>query len=298
MELAKALKKYSSPIRLVSRNPVKVNQDDQLFAADVMKTESLKKAVEGSSVVYICVGFAYSYQVWLRDWPPFMRNIIDACIENNSKLVFFDNMYMYDKNHLGAMDEQTPVNPPSKKGRIRAEIAQMLIDASEKRQLKTLIARSADFYGPSIQKTSLLTETVFKPLSKGKRAFWMGSARFKHSFTYTPDAGKATALLGNTDAAYNQIWHLPTASNPFSGAQWVEKIAAELGVKARYQATPKFMVSLLGLFDPVMREFPEMMYQYDRDYIFRSDKFENQFKIKPTPYLDGIREIVDLDYRN
>jgi len=34
---------------------------------------------------------------------------------------------------------------------------------------------------------------------------------------------------------------------------------------------------LLGLFIPLMREMPEMMYQYDRDYVFNSDKFTNHF---------------------
>jgi hypothetical protein len=35
-------------------------------------------------------------------------------------------------------------------------------------------------------------------------------ANKKHSFIYTPDAAKATAILGNTPDAYNQVWHLPT----------------------------------------------------------------------------------------
>ncbi len=59
----------------------------------------------------------------------------------------------------------------------------------------------------------------------------MASLNFKHSFTYTPDAGKATALLGNSEKAYNQVWHLPTAKNPYTGREWIEAIAKEMGVK-------------------------------------------------------------------
>ncbi|MCA9735571.1 MAG: NAD(P)H-binding protein [Deferribacteres bacterium] len=296
VQLAKELVKYTNEIRLVSRNPKKINPTDELLAADVMNPDAVKYAVKGSSVVYITVGFEYNHKVWKEKWPKFMKSVIDACIENKCKLVFFDNIYMYDPAFLHNMTEETPINPSSKKGGIRAQIFKMLMDKVEAKELTALVARSADFYGPSIKNTSMLTETVFGPLSKGKKANWMGSVDFKHSFTYTPDAAKATALLGNTDDAYNQVWHVPTAANPMTGKEWIETVAKEMGQKPKYQAATRFIVKILGLFIPIMREMPEMMYQYEGDYVFRSDKFEKAFKMKPTPYLDGIREIVKSDY--
>lgn len=298
IELAKALKVHTENIRLVSRKPEKVNPTDELISADLLIPNEVEKAIKGSSIVYLTVGFPYSLKVWKDKWPKLMRNVIDACKKENCKLVFFDNIYMYDADHLNGMTEETPINPPSKKGLKRAEIAKMLLDEVEKGSLKALIARSADFYGPSIANTSMLTETVFKPLSSGKKANWMSSVNYKHSFTYTPDAAKATALLGNTEDAYNQVWHLPTAADPFTGKEWIETIAKELGVKPKYQAAPKFIVRIIGLFVPIMKEMVEMMYQYDRDYIFKSSKFEKRFDFIPTPYVDGIKYIVNLDYKN
>jgi nucleoside-diphosphate-sugar epimerase len=180
---------------------------------------------------------------------------------------------------------------------VRTEVVNMITDAIDRGELKALIARSADFYGPSISTTSVLTETVFKPLSQGKKANWLGSVDFKHSYTYTPDAGKATALLGNTEDAYGQVWHLPTAHDPFTGKEWIEAIAKEMGAKANYQVAPKFLVRVMGLFMPLMRELVEMMYQNDRDYVFDSSKFEKRFTISATPYLEGIKAVVDTDYR-
>lgn len=297
IELAKALKQYTSQIRLVSRNPQKVNSTDKLYPADLLNPAALKEAIKGSEIVYSTIGFEYKAGIWQKKWPVYMRNLLDACIENNCKLVFFDNIYMYDQNYMNDIHENTPVNPPSKKGKVRAEIAGMILKEIDARRLKAMIVRSADFYGPGIQKTSMLTQTVLDPLSKGKKANWMSSVDFKHSFTYTPDAGKATALLGNTDEAYNQIWHLPTASNPLTGKEWIEAIANEMGVKPKYQVATKFIVRMLGLFIPIMREMPEMMYQYDRDYIFKSDKFEKRFDIKPTSYQEGIKAIIQSDYK-
>ena len=295
IELAKALTEYTTDIRLVSRNPKKVNTTDQLLSADITNRDELEKAVKDSEVVYVTVGFPYNHKVWQETWPKFIKDLIPICIKENCKLVFFDNMYMYDEDYLNGMTESTRINPPSKKGKVRAEIANMIMAEVKSGKLKALIARSADFYGPSI-KNSLLIETVFNPLSKGEKASWLGSDEYKHSFTYTPDAAKATAMLGNTETTYGQVWHLPTASNPLTGKQWVEKVADKLHVKPKYRLVSKFMLRTIGLFVPAMRESIEMLYQYDRNYLFDSSKFEKEFNFKPTSYEKGIQAIVDADY--
>ena len=297
IELAKALKEYTNDIRIVSRNPKKVNQNDELLFADLLNKEDVRRAVEGSSIVYVTVGFPYQLKTWQESWPKFINYVIEACKEYHCKLVFFDNIYMYDPEYLNGMNEETPQRPTSKKGLIRKQIADRIMKEVENGSLTALIARSADFYGPAIEKTSMMTEMVFKPLNAGNKANWLSSVNFKHSFTYTPDAGKATALLGNTDSAYKQVWHLPTSSNPFTGKEWIEAIAKEMGVKAKIQVAPKFLVRIMGLFIPLMKELPEMMYQYDREYVFNSDKFEKAFDFKPTPYAEGIKEIVKADYQ-
>ena len=297
IHLAKSLTEYTDKLRLVSRNPKKVNESDELFTADLLQREEVFRSIKGAEIVYVTIGFPYQYKFWKQHWPPFVKNVIEACMEHNSKLVFFDNIYMYDPNFLNGMTEETPVNPVSKKGKVRAEIAQMILDKVATGKLTALIARAADFYGPGIKENSMLTQTVFNRLSKGKGAQWLMSANYKHSFTYTPDAGKATAILGNTPEAYNQVWHLPTAKNPLTGKEWVEAVSKEFDTKAKTQVMGLFMLKLAGIFVPIMKEFPEMMYQYDRDYVFNSNKFEQAFDFKPTPYLKGIKEIIALDYK-
>jgi len=298
IELAKALRTYTNDIRLVSRYPKKVNDSDELMKADLTQLADIKRAIKGSEIVYITIGFPYKTKVWEHEWPTFIQNAIEACSEENAKLVFFDNIYMYDPNHLDGMTEDTPIKPTSNKGKVRAEVAQLIMNAIGTGKVEALIARSADFYGPSIQNTSMLTEMVFKPLSQGKKANWLASVNYKHSFTYTPDAGRATALLGNTPDAYNQVWHLPTAKNSLTGKEWIEAIGNEMDKPAKIQLASRSMVKLMGLFIPVMREIPEMMYQYDRNYEFISDKFMNRFEFEITPYQLGIRQIINADYKS
>jgi nucleoside-diphosphate-sugar epimerase len=249
--------------------------------------------VEGSEVVYLVLGFDYNIKVWEENWPKLMRAVIDACKKHGSKLVFFDNVYMYDINAIPHMTEESPINPPSRKGAVRKQIASMIMNEVKTGQLKALIARSADFYGPGTNGKAVINELVFKNLLKKKRALWFIDAGKKHSFTFAPDAARATALLGNTDDAYNQVWHLPTDKNILTGREIVALFADELKADSNVRVVPMWMIRLMGLFVPVMREMPEMMYQYDRDYFFDSSKFEKRFNFQPVSYSEGIRRTVN-----
>ena len=288
--IAKTLPEYTNNIRLVSRNPKAVTGKEELVSADLTSADQVMSAVKGSEVVYLTAGLQYNIKIWHEQWPKLMKNVIDACKENSAKLVFFDNVYMYGKV-VGPMTEETPFNPCSRKGEVRAKTATMILDEVSKGSLIALIARAADFYGPETY-TSFLNMMVFENMKKGKEAQLMISKNLKHSFTYTPDAGKATALLGNTPSAYNQTWHLPTDSNALTGQQIVEMAAKELNVKPKITVLPKLMIQLAGLFNPIIKESVEMLYQYDSEYIFDSGKFDKAFKFDKILYPEGIRNSV------
>jgi len=290
--LAKELNTYTKQIRLVSRNPKKVNDGDELFPSDLSDPLQVDKAIAGSEIVYLLVGFEYKLSVWQNNWPKLMRATIDACIKHKSKLVFFDNVYLYDINEIAHMTEDSKINPPSKKGMVRAQIANMLMDEVKSGKLNALIARAADFYGPKNEK-SFLVELVYNNLKKNKKPQWLIDASKKHSFTFTPDAAKATALLANTPDAFNQVWHLPTDRNTLTGSEIIALFNKQMNGSKKEMVLPMWMLKLLGLFVPLMREMPEMMYQYDRDYFFDSSKFEKRFNFKPTSYAEGIKLTVN-----
>jgi nucleoside-diphosphate-sugar epimerase len=290
-ELAKELKNYTKQIRLVSRNPKSINQNDELFQCDLTQKAEVEKTVEGAKIAYLTVGLPYQTKVWQEQWPVIMQNTISACKKHKTKLVFFDNIYMYNPAHLNPMTEETEILPSSKKGKVRAQIAKLVLDEIASGNLDALIARSADFYGPNIN-NSVLTETVLKNLKTGKKANWFCSTKFKHNFTFTPDAAKATALLGNTESAYGQVWHLPTAA-PLIGKEWIEAFAKEMDVEPKTMVASKLIIKIMGLFNPIMKEFVEMLYQYDRDYDFDSSKFETVFNVKPTQINEGIKQVVN-----
>jgi len=290
-ELARNLTQYTKKIRNFSRNPKKVNPNDDLYPGNLLNPGQVLDAVKDSEVVYLTAGLKYDIKVWREQWPLIMKNVIDACKKHNSKLVFFDNVYLYGKVN-GAMTEETPVDPSSEKGDVRAKIVQMILNEVKNGSLKALIARAADFYSPH-NNNSVANMLVFDKFVKGARAQWLINDNVKHSWTYTPDAGKGTAILGNTESAYNQVWHLPTRNNPPTGKEFIELAANEFGIEPKYMVLSKWMISMAGLLDGDIRNSLEMLYQSDSDYIFDSSKFEKEFNFIPISYEEGIRHTVD-----
>ncbi|MBK5279600.1 MAG: NAD-dependent epimerase/dehydratase family protein [Bacteroidia bacterium] len=288
--LLKSLPAYTDKIRVVSRNPKKVNPTDQLFSADLLNAEQTDKAVAGSKVAYLTAGLPYTTKVWREQWPVVMNNVIAACKKHNSKLVFFSNVYPYGKVS-GWMTEETPFNPCSKKGEVRAKIEEKLLAEMKSGNLQAMIVRGADFYGPNTP-LSFVDALLFKNFAAGKKGQWMLNDHTLHSFTYTPDAGKALAILGNAESAFNQVWHAPTDKNVLSGKQFIELAAKEFGVKPDYMILKKWMVRMAGLFDSNIREAVEMLYQSEVDYLFDSSKFEKAFNFTPTTYSQGLVETV------
>ncbi len=82
-ELARALAHYTPDIQLVSRDPKKVNNTDQLFSADLTDADRVAKAVQGAEVAYLTVGLPYDTAVWRSVWPVVMANVINACKQHN-----------------------------------------------------------------------------------------------------------------------------------------------------------------------------------------------------------------------
>lgn len=190
------------------------------------------------------------------------------------------------------MTEESALNPPSYKGLVRRQLVQMIMDEVKAGKLMALIARSADFYGPDNSK-SLFGEMVTVNLKKGKAASWPIDKNKIHSFTFTPDAAKATALLGNTHDAYNTTWHLPTDKSKLTGKDYIDLFSSAMKVPDKVKTVPLWMFKAIGLFVPIMRELTEMMYQYDRDYFFDSSKFDKRFNFRTTSYQEGVKIIVD-----
>ncbi|MEO6521207.1 MAG: NAD-dependent epimerase/dehydratase family protein [Mucilaginibacter sp.] len=292
--LARELENNNEIVRLVSRKPIQTTGKTTWVKGDLTNYSQILEAAKGSAVIYLCAGLVYDKKVWQEQWPKIMQNVINVAKQTGARLIFFDNVYMYGLVN-GAMTENTPYNPCSAKGEVRAHIANTLMDETKAGNLNASIARGADFYGAE-SLNSFYDMMVLSKYANGEKAQWLGKVSCKHSFTYIPDAGKGMYLLGQNPDSDNQIWHMPTAP-ALTGNEFINLAAQAFNVQPKYSTVNKLMMQLAGIFSKPIRGSVEMYYQYDHDYIFDSAKFEKAFNFKPTSYKNGVEYLSETMFK-
>ncbi len=292
-ELVRELhRNYTNDIRLVSRNPKKINDSDQLFPANLMDKEATEKAVEGSEIAYLTVGLPMNSQLWEEQFPVMVRNTIDACKKHNCKLVFFDNTYMYAKTSE-PQTEESSFMPVGRKSTVRAEIATMLLGEINNKNLNAVICRAPEFYGPN--KTQSITNSlIFENIKKHKKLKVPVADNTKRTLIWTPDASKAMALIGNTPNAYNQTWHLPCDDSRPTYKELISLISKIYEKSFDYSIIKMWQFKLGSLFNKQANELLELLPRYKFDNIFVSDKFKAKFPaFKITTFESGISQIKE-----
>jgi len=292
-ELARELhRNYTTDIRLVSRNPKKINDTDQLFRANLLDAEATDKAVAGSDIAYLTVGLPMHAQMWTEQFPVMMQNVIEACKKHKCKLVFFDNTYMYPKTSE-PQTEESPFIPIGQKSTVRAKMATMLLDEINKKSIEAVICRAPEFYGTG--KTQSITNTlIFDNLKQGKKLKVPIKDNTLRTLIWTPDASRAMALIGNTPDAYNQSWHLPCDDNRLNYKALIQLTSKICSKQLSYTVIKMWMFRLSSLFNKQAKELQELLPRYKYDNIFISDKFKKRFPdFEFTSYQDGVSQIIN-----
>jgi len=292
-ELARELKRnFTSDIRIVSRKAKKINDTDEVFSADLSIREKAIEAVKGSEIAYFTLGLPISSALWEEQFPLILRNVIDACKINGTKLVFFDNTYMYPQDDR-VLTEETAFAPMGRKGRVRRKMAEMVLEEIKSGELEAVICRAPEFYGPG--KTQSITNTLlFNNIKASKKLKVPLSASKKRSLIWTPDASRATALIGNTPDAYGQTWHLPVDKSHPTYKEFIRIASGIYSRDLKYAVVPKFMFKIGSFFNKSVKELLELLPRYEYDNIFDDSKFRKRFpEFQVTTYKQGIRIIKD-----
>ncbi len=292
-ELAKELhRNYTTDIRLVSRNPKKTNDTDQLFPANLLDAHATDKAIAGSEIAYLTVGLPMNAQVWEEQFPIMMKNVIEACKQHKTKLVFFDNTYMYAKTNEPQIEE-SPFVPVGQKSTVRAKMATMLLNEINNKTIEAVICRAPEFYGTG--KTQSITNTlIFENIKQSKKLKVPLKDDTLRTLIWTPDASRAMALIGNTPNAYNQTWHLPCDDNRFTYKELISLASKIYQKEFKYSVIKMWLFELGSLFNKQVKELQELLPRYKYDNLFISDKFKKRFPgFKVTTYREGITQIMN-----
>lgn len=286
LAVMRALRAEGRHVRMINRSSrVRFDKDPEteVGGGDAADPRFTREVCEGAAVVYHCVGLPYPR--W-REFPGIARGIVEGAAAAGATLVYGDNLYAYGQV-AGPLREGLPETASTVKGRIRAEVAALLLDAHRAGRIRMAIGRGSDFFGPHATEATMLGSRVFGRILAGKPVQVIGDPDRLHSYTYLDDFARALAVLGTRSEAVGRIWHVPNAP-PLSTRTIVATIGKLAGIPARVSAAPGWMIGLAGLFNPQLRELKEMLYEFDRDFVVDSTQFEADFGIRATPLEDAL----------
>lgn len=243
----------------------------EIIEGDVMDVELLKEISNNKK--YIFHGINYPYDQWAGNMTAATENIIEAASQNKATIIFPGNIYEF--GNVKEITEDMVPNPTTKKGKIRLELFEMLKSAAHEGKCKVIFMRLPDFYGPNVV-NGLITR-LFGHAVKNKTMNWLIRSDIPHQFVYTPDAARLMLKLCiKTDmpdfALFNYGGMIVPSLNDFAN-----EIAKQSGSPSKLQNLPKFMMNIMALFMPVMKELKENYYLFEYPVILNDDKIRKVF---------------------
>ncbi|MCX7736753.1 MAG: NAD-dependent epimerase/dehydratase family protein [Candidatus Kapabacteria bacterium] len=286
---AESLLESGHKVKLINRcgNMPLPPKGAQIIAADALKLNPKEDLFKDVTAIYQCS--QPPYHQWSELFPSLQNAILSFAIENQTKLIVAENLYMYGNTHGEPMTENTPYNPCSIKGRVRMEMSIMLMDSYKEGKVQVSLIRGSDFFGPW---EPIFGKMIFKAALQRKPLNFLGSLNQPHTFTYVKDFGKALAIAGTDDRSIGKIWHVPSGK-PYTQQEIADIISKKLGYPLKSRATGKFILSFVGLFDKGAKEIIEMLYEFNEPFIMNSDAMEKTFGLSPTSMEKRIEETLE-----
>jgi nucleoside-diphosphate-sugar epimerase len=293
MPLAQHLLAAGKRVRVVKRSAGGVPDGAELMQGNAGDSSFCHEACAGAAAVYHCMNPAYSASQWLERLPRYMDNLISAAGGVGARLVVLDNLYMLGRTGGSPMNENTPANPCSKKGEIRARVAERLFEMQRQGKVRAVCGRAADFYGPGGTLT-FFGDYFWKPVLAGKAGVSLVNAGMLHTYHYIPDVALGLATLGCADESKlvgAPLWMLP-CQPAVSTRDMVSRFGVALGRDIPLNEMPRWLLNTLGLVVPMVREIKEMAYQWDEPFIVDDSRFRGAFDARPTDVEEAARATV------
>ncbi len=285
------LVRQGKTVRVVSRSGqmAEAPQGVELVAGDLYNPAVVRELTQGAAVAYQCA--QPHYWEWPQKFPPLQTAIIEGLAGSGTRLVIGENTYMYGDTNGKPLTEDLPYAAQTRKGQVRAAMAEAALAAHRAGQVPVALGRGSDFFGPWVLDSGF-GDRVFYPALAGKGASFGGKLDLPHTATYIEDFGRALVILGERDAALGRAWHVPNDRPQITQRQFAELVFAETGHPVKASGVSKTMMRLAGLFIPGAREVVEMMYEFEKPFVVDSSQFERAFGVKATPIAEAIKATV------
>jgi nucleoside-diphosphate-sugar epimerase len=283
------------PFRAVGRDAAKLERafghmaQAELFPADLSDLAAASEAARGVDTILYTVGVDYTA---FERHPALMRTTLAAAVASQvPRLVVVSGVYSYGVPQTRRVAETHPRNPMAFKGQMRKAQEDLALEAHHQGQIAAMVVRLPDFYGPHAGNG--LATGIFQAALAGKTANWLGPVSTPHEFLFVPDAAPVITSLAAREDCYGEAWNLGGAGE-IGGIDFITRIYRTVGGGPKYRCAGRTALKLMGWFNPLMRELPEMLYLQETPVILDDNKLASKLgPLHKTPYEQGIRETVE-----
>lgn len=276
------------PVRAIARHPVAgLPSRVEVVVADITDPDAAGRAMAGASVVYHAA--STPYHRWPELLPPLMRGVLAGAAATGARIVYADNLYAYGPVE-GTLTEDLPSRAMGPNGRVRAILADQLMEAHAAGRVRATIGRASDYFGPR-GRQSIAGERLFVPALTGKSAQVLGNPDLPHTLTYLPDFGRALVTLGTHQEAIGQVWHVPSAAT-LSTREFITLVFEAAGQPPKLRVLPSVLLTAIALVNPTLRAVREQQYQREGPWIVDHSKFASAFDADVTPHREAIAATV------
>ena len=255
--------------------------------ADASSLESLLTVASSAKVIYNCANPPYNS--WVVEWPKISSSVSEFAMRTGADLVICSNLYGYGP-HEGVLTEDFPLKATWANGVARAKVWQENKALNDAEKLRVTEVRGSDYICANEQ--SRIGDRVVPNLIAGKPIQLLGAIDQPHTWTDPDDVAKLMLTLAEDNRSWGRPWHVPS-NEPKTQREVVADIAKELGV-TDYKVAPVgiLLESILGVFNPVIRELNRGRYQFAKPYVVSSKAAQETFGLSPKPWNQVIADLV------
>jgi len=226
----------------------------RFVAGNSDSVDDMRRAIGDAEVVVNALNLPYN--AWDKGrMEAQMQRVLAALGSSGKTMLFPGNIYNFNQSD-GVITPDLAQNPQTARGAIRVRVEEMFEAASARGDIQAIILRAGDFYGPGTT-GDWFDQVVFREIRKG-RISTMGVSGIGHSWAYLPDLAAAFEALASLRSTLGGFERFHFAGNFVTPEQMEAALARIVPAGTRISTFPLWMLKLLGLFSPVMREISKM----------------------------------------
>lgn len=261
---------------------------------DAMRRGDVLAAARGCAVIVHAVN-PPGYRRWNELVLPMVDNTIAAAQAEGATVVLPGTVYNYGPGAFGALHEDAPQQPLTRKGAIRVELERRLRQATVEHPLqrgcRVIVVRAGDFFGPRADNNWFAQGLVRpgRPVAVVRNPAAPGTG---HQWAYLPDVARTMALLLERRAGlpafatFHMAGHWDADGTQLAAA--IQRAAVQQGDSAvpPVRPFPWWLVTLASPFVPTLWEMREMRYLWRQPVRLGGERLRSVLGAEPHTLLD------------